>query len=211
MTTTTLEDEEIGTALAMLWQRNRQSNLDRIALLELTAANVLRATTDENAIAEGAKAAHKLAGSLGTFGFDSGSRAALEAESLLREPVIDARLLAEAVAALRASVENGRDDASPATHDAPSTFIGAGSVPATQIASLDSDLIARLTVAGAALGFTILSSSEPPWVNSMSMRLPQAVIIDDADRSWTKEDMLHSVTELSLSSLVIVLTDREDP
>ena len=61
MTTTVLEDEEIGTALAMLWQRHRKSNFDRIALLELTATNVLRATSNEDAIAEGARAAHKLA------------------------------------------------------------------------------------------------------------------------------------------------------
>jgi diguanylate cyclase (GGDEF)-like protein len=209
VTTTVLEDEEIGAALAMLWQRHRQANLDRIALLELTAANVLRATTDEDAIAEGAQAAHKLAGSLGTFGFDAGSRAALEAESLLREPVIDARLLAEAVAALRASVEDRSDASAVATHHAPSGMTTARSAPTTQIASLDADLIARVTVEGAALGLTIVSSSEPPWMNTMNTYLPRVVIVDDAGRSWTREDMLHSVTELSLSSLVVVLTDRE--
>ena len=207
MTTTVLEDEEIGTALAMLWQRHRKSNFDRIALLELTAANVLRATSNEDAIAEGARAAHKLAGSLGTFGFDAGSRAALEAESLLREPVIDARLLAEAVATLRASVENGSDDVSGVTRQPSSAIIGTGTAPATQIASLDAELIARLTVEGAALGFTVVSSAEPPWVNSM--RLPRMIIVDDAGRSWTKEDMLHSMAELSLTSLVVVLTDQE--
>jgi diguanylate cyclase (GGDEF)-like protein len=209
MTTTMLEDEEIGTALAMLWQRHRQSNLDRIALLELTAANVLRATANANAISEGAQAAHKLAGSLGTFGFDAGSRAALEAESLLREPVVDARLLAEAVAALRAAVENGRDESPAAIPHSTSTLVNAGSAPSTQIVSLDADLVARLTVEGAALGLTITSSSEPPWVKSVNMRLRQAVIVDDAERSWTKEDMLHSVTEFSQTSLVVVLTDRE--
>jgi diguanylate cyclase (GGDEF)-like protein len=209
MTTTVLEDEEIGTALAMLWQRHRQSNLDRISLLELTAANVLRAAIDQDAVVAGAQAAHKLAGSLGTFGFDAGSRAALEAESLLREPVIDPRLLAEAVSALRASVEDGTDASAAAPIHAPSAMTAARSTPATQIASLDADLIARLTVEGAALGFTIISSSEPPWVNSMNRQLPQAVIVDDAGRSWTREDMLHSVRELSLSSLVVVLTDRE--
>ena len=105
MTTTPVEDAVLGSALAMLWQRHRQTNLDRISLLEMTAANVLRAVVDDDATAQGADAAHKLAGSLGTFGFDAGSRAALEAESLLREPVIDGRLLAEAVTALRAAVE----------------------------------------------------------------------------------------------------------
>jgi diguanylate cyclase (GGDEF)-like protein len=210
-TATVLEDEEIGAALAMLWQRHRQSNLDRIVLLELTAANVLRDTVDAEAIAKGAQAAHKLAGSLGTFGFDAGSRAALEAESLLREPIIDARLLAEAVAALRASVEDGGEAPAVVAPRVPSALTAARSAaPTTQIASLDADLIARITVEGAALGFTISSSSEPPWVNSMNMHPAQAVIVDDAGRSWTREDMLHSVRELSVSSLVVVLTDQEN-
>ncbi len=57
MTTTTLEDATLGSALATLWQRHRQTNLDRISLLEMTAANVLRAVADDEAIAEGASAA----------------------------------------------------------------------------------------------------------------------------------------------------------
>ncbi len=58
---------------------------------------------------EGSDAAHKLAGSLGTFGFDAASRAALEAESLFRESTIDGRLLAETVTTLRASIEKVED------------------------------------------------------------------------------------------------------
>ena len=209
MTTTMLEDEEIGNALAMLWQRHRQSNLDRIALLELTAANVLRDTSDQRAITAGVEAAHKLAGSLGTFGFDAGSRAALEAESLLRDPVIDGRLLAEAVTALRASVEDGNEvptvEASQAAQPAASARVAS----ATQIVSLDPDLIARLTIEGVALGSTIVSSSEPPWMNSSHVQLPQAMILDDAGRSWTRDEMLDAVAEIALSSPVVVLSDRE--
>ena len=108
MTQTAVDDAALGSALAMLWQRHRQTNLDRISLLELTTADVLRSKADDKAVAEAGSAAHKLAGSLGTFGFDAGSRAALDAEHLLREPEIDGRLLSEAVMALRASVQEER-------------------------------------------------------------------------------------------------------
>src|ERR1700722_16446955 len=109
MTTTLTEDLELGSALALLWQRHRQTNLDRISLLEMTTANGLRSMIADASIVGGVNAAHMLAGSLGSFGFDAGSRAALEAESLLREPIIDGRLLAQSVIALRTAVEEVGD------------------------------------------------------------------------------------------------------
>jgi diguanylate cyclase (GGDEF)-like protein len=210
MTTTSLEDVNLGSALATLWHRHRQTNLDRISLLELTAANVLRAAIDDEAIAMGAGAAHKLAGSLGTFGFDAGSRAALEAECLLREPVIDGRLLAEAVTALRASVEEV-GDASLMVPDAETPDGGVqGHTFAAHVTSSDTDLIARLTVDAAAIGLAITSTHALPTGKLLSTDLPSSVIIDDQPTSsWKREDLLHAVSELAAKVLVIVLTDGE--
>jgi diguanylate cyclase (GGDEF)-like protein len=212
MTVAPLEDEEavIGSALAMLWQRHRQGNLDYISLLEVTAASVLKASVDDVAIAEGARAAHKLAGSLGTFGFDAGSRAALEAESLLREPVIDGRLLAEAVTALRASVEEVTAPAFASPESAPSGRTSANSSSTALIASSDADLISRLTVEAAAVGLTISSSAEIPAIASLSMGQPPSVFVDDANSSsWTRPEILASIMELAHKALVIVLTDSD--
>ena len=122
MTIEPMEDVELESALAMLWDRHRPNIMDRISLLELKTADVLRDVIDEEGIVEGSDAAHKLAGSLGTFGFDAASRAALEAESLLRESTIDGRLLAETVTSLRASIERSRTwptPARPATDPSP--------------------------------------------------------------------------------------------
>ena len=210
MTTTALEDADLGSALTMRWQRHRQTNLDRISLLEATTANVLRKDIDDDALAEGAGAAHKLAGSLGTFGFDAGSRAALDAEFLLREPLIDGRLLAEAVTALRSSVEEG------------SEYSGAGSDPEThhdetpngsaaiQVVSFDTGLISRLTVEAAAVGLAIASTTEMPPAGPFKIGPPSLVVVDDdAARPWTRPQMLVSVAELARRTQVIVLTDRE--
>jgi len=208
MTTTPLEDVTLGSALATLWQRHRQTNLDRISLLEITAANVLRADVDDDAIAKGADAAHKLAGSLGTFGFDAGSRAALEAECLLREPVIDGRVLAEAVTALRASVEEVGDASLMVTDAEEPDVVLHGHTFAAHITSSDTDLIARLTVEAAAIGLAVTSTNALPSGDSLNTDLPSSVIIDDQPTSaWTRPDLLRSVSELADKVLIIVLTD----
>lgn len=209
MTTTPLEDADIGSALAILWQRHRQSILDRISLLESTSANVLRGVLDERSIAEGVSAAHKLAGSLGTFGFDAGSRSALEAESLLREPVVDGRLLAEAVMALRASVDDVTDPSESGTESV-SLEVSPSSGATTQIVSFDAELISRLTVEANAIGLGVSSREEPPLGGSLSVELTSSLILDDVTMgSWTRPEMLASVAELSRIVPVVVLTDHD--
>jgi diguanylate cyclase (GGDEF)-like protein len=209
MTTVSIEETDIGSALAMLWQRHQPSILERIALLELTAANVLRGTVSDNGIVEGCSAAHKLAGSLGTFGFDAGSRAALEAELLLRESTVDGRLLAEAVMALRASVNDGGPEADPPPAPVAAVQPATHVAQAAHIVSLDPELTSRLTVEASAIGLTVSSTSEVPWIGSMGTQVPCAIVIDDAGRSWARSDMLNSVSELAQASLVVVLTENE--
>ena len=210
MTTTPTEDEILGSALATLWQRHRQTNLDRILLLEVTAANVLRGVADSEALAEGASAAHKLAGSLGTFGFDAGSRAAFEAESLLAEPVVDGRLLAEAVTALRSSVEDPGD--APVSEPELTMAISAppGSGPEVQIVSSDADLISRLAVEAAAIGLVINAVPELPSVQALATGRPALIIVDeDSLRAWSRPNLLSSIDERARKAAIVILTDRD--
>ena len=209
MTATLVGDAALGSALSTLWQRHRQTSLDYISLIEATTANVLRSEIDDKAIAEAAGAAHKLAGSLGIFGFDDGSRAALEAEHLFRESTIDGWLLAEVVTALRASVQEGTV-ATVTTIDrepAPATVAGPGA--AVRIVSLDNDLISHVTVAGAAIGTSVVSSATMPAFDGSRTDL-SAVIIDEGPVSaWTRSDLLDSIATMSDEVSVIVLTDRD--
>jgi diguanylate cyclase (GGDEF)-like protein len=208
MTTTLVEDLKLGSALAILWQRHRQTNLDRISLLEMTTANVLRSVIDDASIAEGVSAAHKLAGSLGTFGFDAGSRAALEAESLLREPIIDGRLLAESVTALRTSVEEVGDtsDAVPRTTTTRITASTKGS--AIRIVSCDAELLSRLTVEAATIGLVVTSVPKLPMAGALTANLPSLIIVDAAG-PWTRSYMLKSVAAMARVVAVVVLTDTD--
>jgi diguanylate cyclase (GGDEF)-like protein len=207
MTTTVAEDVALGSALAVLWQRHRQTNLDRISILESITANVLRSCADDRAIADGLNAAHKLAGSLGTFGFDAGSRAALEAEFLLREQEIDGRLLAEAVTALRASVEEV-GEATPAAIDRPARgATRAPSVPTVHVASVDPDLLSRLTAEAAIHGLAVSSSGVLPSGDRVAAGSPPVLIIDGSPLSpWSRPQLLRAVSASSVTATVIVLS-----
>lgn len=65
--------------IAALWQRSQPQVLDRLALLDRAAVEPLTTSLQQ----EAAATAHKLAGSLGMFGFPEGTRIARELEQLL--------------------------------------------------------------------------------------------------------------------------------
>ena len=76
--------------LAHLWDKNRPLMLDRLSLLDSCAASPTDLPLREQAIA----VAHKLAGSLGMFGFPEGSELARTLEiGLERNALTPARVL----------------------------------------------------------------------------------------------------------------------
>jgi HPt (histidine-containing phosphotransfer) domain-containing protein len=80
--------------LAALWLRNRPIVEQRLALLDQTAAAAAAGVLAEPLRQEAVSCAHKLAGSLGMYGFDEGTRIAREMEVLLNAGSSDgARLL----------------------------------------------------------------------------------------------------------------------
>ena len=208
MSTTPELDADLDRSLARLWQQHRQSNLERISLLEAVTAAVLRGATGSIAISEGTSVAHKLAGSLGTFGFDEGSRAALEAETLLRESVIDGLLLAEAVIRVRSSVADDPARATPVPDDSCYDMVPVSGSGA-HVISMDAELVSRLTIEAAAAGLPVTSSGQLPQSDELGPDGPAMFIIDTAIRTWTPSGIVNSVAELARFGLVIVLTERD--
>ena len=207
-----LDDDSIESALAVLWKRHRQSSLDSISLIETTTANVLRSQIDPDSITEATSAAHKLAGLLGIFGFDDGSGAALEAEYLLRQPVIDGRLLAEATMKLRASVRESaivsvtKIEREP---DAGTTPQSDGAAKAIRIVSLDAQLISRLTVEAAAIGLSVIATGYLP-ISSMSFGDVSAVIVDQGHEStWSRSDLLALLEAMPDRVVAMVLIESD--
>lgn len=75
---------ELKAAIAAAWSRHQGSMQERLDILEATAAAVETGHLNAALQAAGRSQAHKLAGSMGCFGFAEGSRIAHELEQLLK-------------------------------------------------------------------------------------------------------------------------------
>lgn len=72
-----------GAAISALWIRFKSSNIERLGVLEEAATALLDGGLDDDLRRRAEREAHRLAGSVGTFGFVDGSRLAREIERLL--------------------------------------------------------------------------------------------------------------------------------
>ena len=91
--------------LANLWARNLPMVRDRLDLLDRAADTATSATLTSLLRSDAAMTAHKLAGSLGMFGYNEGTRLARELELLLDDPSSpDPTRIAELALKLRQSL-----------------------------------------------------------------------------------------------------------
>ena len=90
--------------IATLWQRNQTQVLERLEVLERAAAEAAASELSPGLVQEAAEIAHKLAGSLGMFGFHEGTRVARELEVYFESPSPDPALLGLLTAQLRSAL-----------------------------------------------------------------------------------------------------------
>ncbi len=93
--------QKTAALLTDVWQRNLPLVERRISILERAAASPTPAELSEDLRAEAASVAHKLAGSLGMFGFSRGTELARSLELILESPMPDVSRLASLTAQLR--------------------------------------------------------------------------------------------------------------
>ena len=74
---------DLDARLAAIWERSRSTTRERLEAVERAAAAQDAGTLDEGTRQAGLRAAHQLAGSLGTFGLGEGSDLAREIEDRL--------------------------------------------------------------------------------------------------------------------------------
>lgn len=100
------------TTIRGIWERRREEVEGRVRTIEDVAFALMEDRLSGDLLEDGIRAAHKLAGTLGSFGFAGGSVLAGEAEALLRagEPPMDrsaAVRLSELVLGLDRAIEQG--------------------------------------------------------------------------------------------------------
>jgi HPt (histidine-containing phosphotransfer) domain-containing protein len=98
-------DDKTASLLAAIWRRNRPLVEERLALLERAAVGAAAGALTEELREEARGDAHKLAGSLGMYGYDEGTLIARQIElMLLGDGTPDAARLGSLVAELRRAV-----------------------------------------------------------------------------------------------------------
>jgi diguanylate cyclase (GGDEF)-like protein len=122
----------LGAAVAGVWAKYRDQVLARVDVLESAALGLLEGRLDRDARREAEREAHKLAGSVGTFGFAEASRLSREAETMLAGPnppaQADALRLADLAVSIRRELSGAPSPMSaPSPSRAPESAASAGS------------------------------------------------------------------------------------
>ncbi|MDH4346183.1 MAG: response regulator [Thermoleophilia bacterium] len=170
--------DRVLDALSTLWEKHRAVNLERIASLEAVALAAVEGTVEDGARLRAAGDAHKLAGSLGTFGLAEGTRLARRIERLLDDGCRDALQLSEATTALRDLLEHGPEQATVAA-DAGEEHATA---PRILLVTPDERLAARLDVAAVARGFELETRETAGLGTVGSLATTFAAAIVDVDQ-----------------------------
>ena len=143
----------MDAAIAALWDEARPRALARVDAVEDAVAALMGGALDDETRDGARREAHKLAGSLGTFGVPEGSTIARELERRFEgaPQQADAPALAEQVIALRRAIEAGAS-AQPA----------AGEGPRVVLAGLGSARTDALLRAAAGRGWRLATAREEP-------------------------------------------------
>ncbi|MGH9279615.1 MAG: response regulator [Acidimicrobiales bacterium] len=170
-----------GTALdlAAIWHVSRGVLEEQVNVIErAVVAGIERRLTPDDQLAAG-REAHKLAGSLGTFGFGEGSRLARELELTLTSTDVITSALALELSALVVGLRSGLNRPLAARSDPrPGRRGDAGSLLVT---SRDADWNRRVVEAAVGQGFAAASAGDlDAAIEAISHEPPDVVVVDDA-------------------------------
>jgi HPt (histidine-containing phosphotransfer) domain-containing protein len=101
-------NDEIDDLLLQLWQKNLPTIRQRLDLLDQFSSAAASGSLEEPTRIEALNIAHKLAGSLGMYGYQQGTEVASKMERILKSPTPETLITLRALAAdLRKSLAAG--------------------------------------------------------------------------------------------------------
>ena len=191
----------------LLWERHKDTNIERLAVLEQTAIALLEDRLDEPLRKRAGTEAHQLAVSAGTFGLLQGARLAREAAYLLQNgqhlQQREVLRLSELSVSLRQELERGPLEGSAA-------LVAENAILCLMVSG-DADLAERLVFEGVAQGVeTVLAMDAAEAQAEIADRRPDAVLLDlsvlgDSERATGfLEELLNGQPDLP----VLVLADE---
>ena len=101
-------DGQIDDIIAQLWQKNLPAIRERLDLMDHFGSAAVSGKLEEHTRIEALNIAHKLAGSLGMYGYQQGTEVASKMERILKSPTPETLTTLRALAAdLRKSLAAG--------------------------------------------------------------------------------------------------------
>ena len=102
------KNAQIDDLLLQLWQKNLPTIRQRLDLLDQFGSAAVSGSLEEHTRIEALNIAHKLAGSLGMYGYQQGTEVASKIERILKSPTPETLVTLHALAAdLRKSLAAG--------------------------------------------------------------------------------------------------------
>jgi len=198
---------QVATSMAEIWSRFKDATLNRVGVIEEVTAALLRGALTIEQRRQAEREAHKLAGSLGTFGFHEGSRLAREIDRFMQpgeELTPESGLrLSELLVQLRQEVSQE-----------PRTGEEAGASGTTRLLIVDDDReLAELLAAEARLrGFEVQSSANLGEARgAIAPRRPDVVLLDLtlSDSAADGRLLMAELAALSPPVPVVVFTGQD--
>ena len=210
MTEPKREAEGMAAGLAELWRRFHPTLVERVSTLEEAVVALLQGELGAGQRREAERAAHKLAGSMGTFGFPEASRHARSVELLLEGagPLEegDVLRLSEWALALRAVLEG-----SPSL----SASVPLPDRPAVLVQSPDEDFAERVGMEASARGLQTRRTRDGSGTRASLAdgAAPAAVVLDLAaeDRAdgGDRFALLEEIASAPAAPPVVVVSERD--
>ncbi len=198
---------KLSEGMEALWQRFQAPTLQRVDTLEEAGRAIACASLDEESRRNAEREAHKLAGSVGTFGFSAGSDLARTIEQILAGcgpiPPEEVKLYLECVAMLRVELEGpGGEGSASSDHRTTGNILVVDATP-----EFGAGILSAAT--GAGVSVTLVSSDSAPR-RLMGAR-PELVIIDAAPRDrWATRIELLRLLAASEPPIPALIIGKED-
>jgi len=199
---------EIKAAVTQAWEMHQSTMYERLSVLEATAAAIDVGALSTEQQHAGRSHAHKLAGSLGCFGFSEGSRIARELEHLLQldVPLSDqhAPRVTALVQSLRQNLVGGSDREVVAAAIA--------SAPQLLVVGTDTSFSEKLTEAAAAGGIRTMVATHAPQAHAVLQAQPPAGVLLWLNETQFQEGvaLLEAIVQFPAKISVLVMTDIGD-
>jgi diguanylate cyclase (GGDEF)-like protein len=191
--------ERVAAAIEKIWSERVSAVLDQIDVIEEAVGDLLQDRLDDELRKPAQREAHKLAGSLGTFGFTLGSSIAREMEAIFaRGGAIqssDALRLSELLVQLREEVSRS-PSSGPKTASSPHPAPAKEGAAGILVVGRDEDLANRLVEEAAARDLRLRAVPDPKAARSALSDVRTDLVLIDLD-VVDHADALSLVQELS--------------